>query len=247
MRIGVIADIHGNLGALEAVLADLEARGADLTVNLGDVVSGPLLPRETAERLIGLSIPTIRGNHERQLLTLSEGDMGESDRHAIQNLRPNHLAWMESFPSTLTVEDVFLCHGTPASDVDYFLETVDECGCRPAGMDEVEQRAAGCTASLMICGHTHLPRIARLSDGRIVMNPGSVGLQAYPAKWPHVHKMEAGSPHARYAIAERTNGNWQVELIEVDYDWNEAARMAEANGRADWAAGLRTGRMPSWA
>ncbi|HLY41940.1 MAG TPA: metallophosphoesterase family protein [Terracidiphilus sp.] len=246
MRIAVIGDIHGNLGALEAVLADIENRGADVTVNLGDVVSGPLQPRQTAERLIGMPIPTIRGNHERQLLTVPEGDMGESDRHAMQRLSPDQYAWLEGFPSTLVVgDDVFLCHGTPASDVDYFLETVDERGCRPAGIDEVEERAAGCVASLIVCGHTHLPRVARLSDGRVVMNPGSVGLQAYPAKWPYVHTMEAGSPHARYAIAERTSGDWQVDLIEVAYDWNEAARMAELNGRADWAAGLRTGRISS--
>ena len=83
----------------------------------------------------------------------------------------------------------------------------------------------------------------QLGDGRMVLNPGSVGLQAYPAKWPYSHTMEAGSPHARYAIAERMNGEWAVELIEVAYDWDRAARIAEMNGRADWAAGLRTGRV----
>ena len=73
--------------------------------------------------------------------------------------------------------------------------------CRPA---EVEDRAGDCAASLIVCGHTHLPRTMRLGDGRVVLNPGSVGLQAYPAKWPHSHIMEAGSPHARYAVAERS-------------------------------------------
>jgi len=119
MRIAVIADIHGNLGALEAVLADIKKRSPDLTVNLGDLVSGPLQPRETADRLMDLSIPTIRGNHERQLLTLAPTDMGDSDRHALEKLLPDHLAWLESFPATLAIGgDVYLCHGTPASDVD---------------------------------------------------------------------------------------------------------------------------------
>jgi predicted phosphodiesterase len=107
----------------------------------------------------------------------------------------------------------------------------------------VEERAAGYSASLIVCGHTHLPRTMRLADGRTVMNPGSVGLQAYPAKWPYSHTMEAGSPHARYAIAERTNQDWRVEFMTVAYDWENAARGAEANGRADWAVGLRTGRV----
>lgn len=244
MRIAVIADIHGNLGALERVLEDIDGRGVDLTVNLGDVVSGPLQPRETANRLIDLGIPTICGNHERQLLTLTVEEMGESDRHAKAELLPEHLAWMNSFPSTLAIgDDVFLCHGTPSSDLDYFLETVNETGCSPAAMEEVEQRANGCAASLIVCGHTHLPRVARLKDGRVVLNPGSVGLQAYPAKWPHMHTMQAGSPHARYAIAERADGAWSIDLIEVPYDWDEAARIAAVNGRPDWATGLRTGKL----
>jgi predicted phosphodiesterase len=244
MRIAIIADIHGNCGALDAVLADIEGRAVEMTVNLGDVVSGPLQPRETADRLMGLGIPTIRGNHERQLLTRTLKEMGESDRFASSQLRADQRAWLASFPDTLVVAgDVLMCHGTPTSDVDYLLDTVDETGCRPALPAEVEERAAGYSASLIVCGHTHLPRTMRLADGRTVMNPGSVGLQAYPAKWPYSHTMEAGSPHARYAIAERTNQDWRVEFMTVAYDWENAARGAEANGRADWAVGLRTGRV----
>jgi putative phosphoesterase len=244
MRIAMIADIHGNLDALDAVLADIEERAVEMTVNLGDVVSGPLHPCETADRLMNMGIPTIRGNHERQLLTCAPENMGESDRYATSQLRSDQRAWIAGFPDTCVVAgDVFLCHGTPLNDVDYFLDTVDETGCRRATLPEVEQRAAGCVASLIVCGHTHLPRTMRLADGRMVMNPGSVGLQAYPAKWPYSHTMESGSPHARYAIAERIDQDWLVELIEVAYDWESAARRAEANGRADWAVGLRTGRV----
>ncbi|TIT30318.1 MAG: metallophosphoesterase family protein, partial [Mesorhizobium sp.] len=68
MRIAVLADIHGNLLALDAVLDDLKHRGgADITVNLGDCVSGPLWPRETMERLQALKLPTVRGNHDRRV------------------------------------------------------------------------------------------------------------------------------------------------------------------------------------
>jgi predicted phosphodiesterase len=170
--------------------------------------------------------------------------MGESDRFAASQLRADQRAWLAGFPDTLMVAgDVLMCHGTPASDLDYLLDTVDETGCRPALRAEVEQRALGCSASLIVCAHTHLPRTMRLTDGRTVLNPGSVGLQAYPAKWPFSHTMEAGSPHARYAVADRTDQDWRVEFIEVVYDWESAARRAEANGRADWAVGLRTGRV----
>ena len=84
MRIAVIADIHGNLGALDAVLADIEGQAVERTVNLGDVVSGPLQPCETADRLMNLAITTISGNHERQLLTFPRENLGESDRFATE-------------------------------------------------------------------------------------------------------------------------------------------------------------------
>jgi putative phosphoesterase len=243
MRIAVIADIHGNLGALDAVLADIAGKRVDQIVNLGDVVSGPLQPAETADRLMRLGLPTVRGNHERQLLTLEPGKMGESDRFASDRLSPAQRSWLSALPSTMILAgDVYLCHGTPESDVDYFLESVDESGCHPAATAEVEKRAAGCMATLLLCGHTHLQRCLMLSGGRMVLNPGSVGLQAYEAKWPQPHTIEIGTPHARYAIAERVEEMWQLEFAEVAYDWESAARTAQANGRPEWAKALRTGR-----
>lgn len=72
MKIAALSDIHGNLAALDAVLDavldDVRRRGADVIVNLGDILSGALHPAETADRLIALDLPTIKGNHERQLL-----------------------------------------------------------------------------------------------------------------------------------------------------------------------------------
>ena len=76
MRIAAVSDIHGNLFALDAVLADIARRGVYLIVNLGDIVSGPLLPLDTAQRLMALGLPTIRGNHERQVLTMDLDRMG---------------------------------------------------------------------------------------------------------------------------------------------------------------------------
>ena len=70
MKLAVISDIHGNLLALRAVLADIARQGVDQTVNLGDILSGPLQPAETADLLMTCNFPTIRGNHERQLLAL---------------------------------------------------------------------------------------------------------------------------------------------------------------------------------
>jgi predicted phosphodiesterase len=255
MKFAAISDIHGNLPALEAVLADIAQEGVDATVNLGDIVSGPLWPAETADRLMALDLPTLAGNHERQVLTQSPDKMGASDRHAHMQLQQRHRAWMASLPATLQWrDDVLLCHGTPSSDLVYWLETVTDDyqpgrspGVRAASPGEVLQRLGdamqGVKHGLILCGHTHMPRRERVADGRLIVNPGSVGLQAYDDVHPHPHVMENGSPQARYALLTREIAGWQVELRRVDYDFEAAAVQAERNGRPDWADALRTGRV----
>lgn len=244
MKIAAISDIHGNLDALDAVLADIALRGVDMIVNLGDIVSGHLQPRATAARLMALDLPTIRGNHERQLF----GDparMGESDAFARAQLLPEQLAWIAALPATLRLrKDVLLVHGTPQSDLVYFLDSVTPQGSRAATPAEVAERAGAADAALILCGHTHMPRSMRLDDGRLVVNPGSVGLQAYDDDHGHPHVMENGTPHARYAIAEQgADGAWTAHFHAVAYDWERAARLALDNGRPDWVTPLRTGRV----
>ncbi len=245
MKIAVLSDIHGNLEALDAVLADAARRGTDLTVNLGDILSGPLDPVGTAERLIALDLPTIRGNHERQLLTLAPDNMGASDAYTASCLGDAHRAWLAGLPTELRLaSDLLLCHGTPASDLDYYLDHIGPDGARAATADEIEAKSGGEAAALILCGHTHVARAHRRAGGGLVVNPGSVGLPAYDDDRPFPHVMESGTPHARYAIVERgEEGVWTADLITVDYDWESAARLADGRGRPDWAVALRTGRM----
>jgi putative phosphoesterase len=244
MKIAALSDIHGNLAALDAVLDHISRRGADVIVNLGDLVSGALQARETADRLMPLGLPTIKGNHERQVLAGDPARMRKSDLRAHQTLRADQLAWMASLPETMWLTpDVLLVHGTPASDNHYFLETVIETGCRPATPSEVARAAGEIDASLILCGHTHIQRAMRLDDGRFIVNPGSVGLQAYEDDLPYPHRVETGSAHARYATLTLDAGRWQAEFHQVEYDWSAAAAAAEANGRVDWVAPLLTGHV----
>jgi len=244
MRIAALSDIHGNLWALDAVLADIKNRQVDQIVNLGDILSGGLHPEQTADRLMPLSLPTISGNHERQVLTDSPANMSLSDEHAAKNLRADQLRWIADLPSTLRLnEDVLLVHGTPQSDLVYYLETVTSDGIRCANIAEVTQRTTDTDATLILCGHSHIQRAMQLDDGRLIVNPGSVGLQAYSADHPAPHIVEMGSPHARYAIVERREAGWLAELIAIPYDWQQAALVAERNGRMDWGRALRTGRV----
>ena len=243
MKIAAISDIHGNLPALEAVLEDIRQQGADVVINLGDILSGPLFPSETADRLIPLGLPTIKGNHERQLLVGDPSRMGLSDRWAHNALRPDQLAWIQQLPTTLRLgEDVLLVHGTPDSDMAYFLETVTPEGCRAATHDETQHRAGEIDATLILCGHTHVQRSMQLHDGRLIVNPGSVGLQAYADDRPFPHRMEMGTPHAHYANLTKTAAGWAVEFRCVAYAWNKVADVAALNGRTDWEVALRTGR-----
>ena len=124
-RFAAISDIHGNLPALDAVLADIATQAVDAIVNLGDILSGPLWAAATADRLMALQLPTIAGNHERQLLTQTRERMSASDAHTDAELLPAQRAWLAGLPPTLALGDeVFCCHGTPTSDLRYFLETV---------------------------------------------------------------------------------------------------------------------------
>jgi predicted phosphodiesterase len=245
MRLAAISDVHGNLTALDAVMADIRTQDVDVVVNLGDLLSGAVEPRETADRLMDLRLLTVRGNHERQLLTLSPDRMGLSDRHAHEAITARHREWLAGLPLMLEVADgVLAFHGSPTDDLTYLLETVEVSGARPATPDEVTERLGPfADTPLLLCGHTHLQRSMRLPTGALVLNPGSVGWPAYDDDHPHPHVMEAGTPHARYAVAERTDGRWTGEFRAVEYDWERAAAIAEANQRPDVARALRTGRV----
>lgn len=239
-RIAILTDIHGNLPAIEAVIADAETQGCTGFANLGDSLSGPLWPAETADLLMDLDWPTIAGNHERQLLTIDRARMGASDAYARDVLNDRHLQWLASLPPTLHLSsDVLLCHGTPTDDLKHFLHTVDNGVVREATDAEMVERAGNRSEALILCGHTHLPRIATLEDGRTIANPGSVGLQAYDDDHPVPYRVEVGDPCARYAIVD----GLAVTLRAIDYDYAAAARRADANGSAGWAVALRTGRM----
>jgi predicted phosphodiesterase len=88
MRFAVIPDVHGNLLALETVLADIRTRGVDATINLGDCVTSPLWPRETFEALQGLGLPTVRGNHDRWIQELPEAQLSPAGIFARAALEP---------------------------------------------------------------------------------------------------------------------------------------------------------------
>jgi len=240
----VVSDIHGNILALRAVVADMARRVASKVINLGDNASGPLWPLETTRALMELDWIHARGNHDR---LISEGDLERlkpSDTYAYRHLGEAERAWLGNLqPVSRAGDGIAAFHGLPEDDEGYLVETVEAGRTRLSSPREVRDRLGALRAGIALCGHTHLQRCVRLGDGALVINPGSVGLPAYAEREENPHVVESGSPHARYAIVSSDGGSWMVDFILVEYDWDEAADKARAEGRLDWERALRSGFM----
>lgn len=181
MRVAALYDIHGNLPALDAVLADVARVGVDRIVVGGDVVPGPL-PRECVDRLLALDVPVdfIHGNGDREILALLRGQAMTSVPPAFRDvmqwtaetLGPGYEAILGGWPSTfrLTIDPlgrVLFCHATPRNDTEIFTRQTPEAALLPVFAD------AG--ADIVVCGHTHM-QMDRTVGGVRVVNAGSVGM-----------------------------------------------------------------------
>ena len=181
MRVAALYDIHGNLPALEAVLAEVRRAGVDLVVIGGDVLPGPM-PRETLDALLDLDIPArfILGNGETAVLAERAGTEPAAVPEAVREvlrwtagqLLPAHEMWLAGWPATRRVEipgfsEVLFCHATPRSDTEIFTRLTPE--------DRLAPAFAGVDAPLVVCGHTHM-QFERTVGAIRVVNAGSVGM-----------------------------------------------------------------------
>jgi putative phosphoesterase len=241
-KLAVLADIHGNLPALQAVIADLARREIDAVVNLGDHASGPLWPHETLALLIEQPWTQIAGNHDRLLVHQPPEQHNLSDQYAFARLSAAQREWLAGLPATAHLDGgILLCHGSPSDDTQYLLETVAHGGLRLARPAEIAERLGEVRARVLLCGHTHIQRVVRLDSAMLIVNPGSVGAPGYQDDTPEPHVVAAGSPHARYALLEERGGEVHTELVALPYDSEAAADQARRNGRPEWEAALRTG------
>lgn len=222
MRVAVLADIHGNLPALEAVLAEPDVAAADRVVLLGDIALGPL-PAESLDLLdsLGGRAVWVHGNCEREVVTAYDGMPArgpEADgalaTAALLDRRQRDL--LDGLPLTVTLDceglgPVLFCHATPRRDDEVVL--VDSpLAAWDRALDGVEQR-------LVVMGHTHMP-FDRLVDRRRVVNPGSVG-------------MSYGAPGACWALLGPAVG-----LRRTAYDVEAAVARIRAGAHpdaAEWA------------
>jgi predicted phosphodiesterase len=223
MRVAVLADIHANLPALDAVLDEPDVASADAVVLLGDIALGPM-PAETLDRLAALGDRAVwvHGNCEREMVTAFDGrevpGPNAADATASAGLIGRaHRDRLDQLPLTVTLDidglgATLFCHASPRRDDEMLL--VDSPPGRWA--DALD----GVDSGVVVCGHTHMP-FDRLVAGRRVVNPSSVG-------------MPYGHPGAGWALLGP-----DVMLRRTSYDAEAAARIIGASrhpGAPQWAA-----------
>jgi predicted phosphodiesterase len=221
-RLAVLSDVHGNLLALEAVLADLAAQGTpDAVWVLGDLVAFCPWPTETLARLRALpGVASLQGNTDRYLVTgrrpvfpvrspeewatmptrLAERDA--NFRWAVERLSYADYEFLRDLPPRLEMEvpdygRVVAVHATPTDDeATLYPDTPDE---------QIRPRLSGLEARLLLYGHTHRP-VDRVVDGVRLVNDGSAGLQL------------DGDPRPAYALLDFADGQCAVTIRRVTYD-----------------------------
>ena len=237
MRVAAISDIHGNLPALEAVLADIARRGCDQILQLGDALSGPLWPQETADRLRGLDALHVRGNHDVALVHPDRCAPTRTDDWTLTHLDSDTLDWLRGLPRTVAIgSDLLGFHGKPDQEDYYLIDEAPDGDPRLRPIEAIEADLTDARARVLVCGHSHMQRVLALSDGRLLVNDGSVGLPAYsePLRGGTVYA-QAGSPHARYALIDLAPSTVSVALVAVPYDWQRSQDRAAQAGFERWA------------
>lgn len=215
MLVAVLADIHGNLPALEAVLEQVRQAGVTLVVVAGDVLPGPM-GAECLSRLSEFEVPVryLCGNGERETISAVDGaelTVPDAVRPAMQwcarQLSPEQVTQLRLWPPTLDVEvpglgHVLCCHATPRSDTEIFTRLTPE--------DRIAPAFAGVSADLIVCGHTHMAFDRHIAGLRVV-NGGSVG-------------MPFGEPGADWLLLDGSG----PRFMHTQYDLESAAARVAA-------------------
>jgi len=220
MRIALIADIHGNLHALEAALTRIEQLRVDLTVVLGDIVVGAPDSLACWQRIKELHCPTLRGNHERYVCDLgtergkpewTQPQFGPVQAAAAQlgEAARRELAVLPATLQLLEAPDVLFVHGSARNDTDLVFPYTRD--------DELVPMFAGASERWLIRGHNHYAGVRLWGDRRII-TVGSVGLPL------------DGTPTAQFSLLERGTRDWSLQQLSVPYDVAAAVRRYKESG-----------------
>ena len=236
--VAVFGDIHGNLPALEAVLADMDAQNISPLYCLGDLVGYGTFPNEVIEIIRKRNIPTLMGNYDlgvgnnsddcgcaytsKEAEALGKRSIAWSNEHTAADNKLYLRQLVDQIPLQLDRLRVRLVHGSPRKINEYLYED------RPD--TTMERLLDMAQADVLVCGHTHIPYHRILPSGRHVINAGSVG------------KPKDGNPAACYLVLEAMGNNLNVTFRRIPYDIERAAQAIEATEMPnEYAEMLRTG------
>ena len=208
MRVAIISDIHANLEALTAVLADIDAEGVDRIVCLGDVVGYGANPAECLALVRARAPHCVLGNHdsavfEPELRLLFSTNARAAAEWTARQLDAEAVAWLRALPFRLLLDGVLFVHAAPSEPErwDYVF-----------GLMEARMHAASFTERLCFIGHTHHAAVYSLRPAvkhyngfdRFIINPGSVG------------QPRDGNPRASYGLLDTVAGSYENRRIEYD-------------------------------
>lgn len=223
-RLAILADIHGNLPALEAVLDDIAGQGVDEVVLAGDLVGRGPQGSAVSSRVRELGLESVRGNHEDYLLDFRKGAVPEEwmsaeewacTRWMADELSNTDIEFLDALPFSMTrghANEVRIVHGSSRSYNEGIGPWLHEA--------EIQEHFDSVEEPVLICAHTHRAHVWRLPQG-LVVNVGSVGLPFNR------------DTRAQYALLERNADSWDVELKQVQYDLNQTRRAFEETGFLD--------------
>jgi putative phosphoesterase len=219
MKTAVISDIHGNFQALEAVLADIKAQGAQAIWCCGDLALAGPEPVRVVDFVMQQDWEVIQGNTDQMIALCIPSQIDKSKFPAMANaleadallLNAEQREFLRDLPKQKELEvegvKVLLVHGSPRSNSEYIYPD------QPS--DKIEAMIAGVDVDLIFCGHSHMPSGYQLS--KTVVNVGSVG------------RPMTGN-QACYALVDFENGEFSVEHRFVDYDRETAAKLLIERG-----------------
>jgi len=242
-KVAIIADIHGNSWALKSVLVDIKDRGIEKIINLGDSLNGPLDPQGTFKLLVENEILSISGNGDRLILeNLQLKTNNLTAEYILSQMNSDIISWLKNLSFDCVYNDIYCCHGSPRSDMEYLLESLEPEYIDIRAFSEIDKILSGIKQNIIVCGHSHVPRIIKSGD-KVICNVGSVGLPAYNDELPIPHKMQNYNPYASYTIITESTKSFNIEQVTVSYDYEQAVKKAILNKREDWAKWIRTGRV----
>lgn len=216
MRIAILSDIHSNLAAFEAVLADLQGQAVDHVVINGDVINGGPDPRECLDLARATGYTLLAGNHERYIRDYDlpvrppewASDLWKPSLWTVNQFSQAERAALHNLATTYHTDDLLVVHASPRHDQDSVFAITPQRELAAMFVD---------TPQTIIRSHNHIPQF-RPWDGRMIVTTGAVGQPL------------DGNPWAKYAIAERKPQGWRVKHRVVMYDIETTVKRFHSSG-----------------